>query len=539
MQVRSAALVPMVFWGLLALYAGHVFTLPVIPSSDGPVHAYYGEILADRLIRSGVYDDFAIRQYLPPYALANYFLAFASMVFPGTVPEKLLFALCVIVFCAGFRALAKALARGETWAALLVFPFAYHRYLFHGFYNFCLGSGLVLIMAAFWIRNEGRLGGRNSIVYGLLLTGLYLAHPMALAAALLFVGLHTGFRILTDPVNCEGNVVNRLLVSLYEHRLQIAHVTCGLIPAYLVTTFMNPGSGEPIDAHFGLLVNAASQLWGMSTLMPHDVDFGWWARMLAALTAVLMGALGLFSSRSAGSREAIGIVLMFGVLFFLVFAIAPTSMNGSAFFGERFALFSITFVLALGSAFPLPKKHSWKLAAPLAILSLIAFADDASFHRRLAEMNRVLIEAPPIRPGSQGAILMEGGWGRWEVRGARYSPCAWAAATYFRRSQSTLHNTPWFWLSFWMLKTAEQRPYYNKELLHMTEHFEMGLEDPERVELPANLDVLIGAHCSDHEPERSVLERAAERYGLQWMPWSTREYVFFVRPEALAEPLAD
>ena len=100
-------------------------------------------------------------------------------------------------------------------------------------------------------------------------------------------------------------------------------------------------------------------------------------------------------------------------------------------------------------------------------------------------------------------------------------------------------NTPWFNLSFWMLKTSEHRDYYGKELTQMALQFRDGLKNPPEAALPEKLDVLIRAHCSEHEQNDDVLKKAAARYGLQLMPWSTREYTFYVRPGALLNRRAD
>jgi hypothetical protein len=525
---------PLLFWVLLVAFAGFVFTLPATATGDGPTHAYYGNVLASLLLDDGHYQDFQIRRYLPPYALAYYALGAASRILPGQVPEQLMIAACIGLFCLGFRRLVRILAGGPIWVEFLVFPFALHRYLFLGFYNFTLGAGLVLWTVAFWLKSEGQIKWRPIAIWTALVAALYLAHPVALAVALLFCGLHLSLRVAQEAIAGNGPLPDRLGTVLWAHRGQFISLLLALAPALLVIGFAEAEASGFVPVGWDSLRIAADRLWRMELLTPHAGEVGRLVRVSCGLAGIVAGLAALIAGHRSGSRSDAAFCLFYGVLIFFVYAWAPQGMSGGWFFAERFAVFLVAFLIAPAALLTLPGWTRVALSIVVTVAAFYSLADDLSFYRRFAEMNRVLVEAPPLRPGSVGAILEEGKRGPVHVDGARYSPCSWSAGHYFRRSKATMLNAPWTWLSLAMLEPREPHRYYKKELAGMRDYLRRGLESPNEVEMPERLDVLIGLDCSQREPTHDVLERSAQRYGLELAPWSTPEYQFYIRPGSLA-----
>ncbi len=522
-----------VFWLLLALYAGFVFTLPVFPSGDGPVHVYYGSILADRLAGGNVFEEFAIKHYFPPYALANYYLAFATSILPGHLAEKTLVCICIILLCLGFRMLVKTLAGYETAATLLIFPFLYHRYLFTGFYSFCLGLGMALFTIAYWLRNKRRLERNQVVILLALIFGLYLAHPLTLGIAIAVLGLDLFLSILVHPVESRDGILGRLHASLSAHKRQIGVLTLSLIPAWYVTTFIGQGGAPELQFGWERVRNSALVLFRMETILPYMSEAGWWIRALFAATGAILVVWGFLTRRGRSHASEPGVILIAGLCFFLTFCWFPGMAGGSTFVGERFAFVSLVFILAAGASARLPLVRPLITGIPVAALAVASFSADAALTKKVAGMNRVLVEAPPYSGGGRGAIFLEGGWERDHYPQARYSPCLWGAAHYFERSQMTLLNTPWFYLPFWMLRTASYEPYYGKEPPHMPGYMSEALDRENEAVLAEDVNLLVGVDCAPGEPDHSELKRLSRHYGLVRMPWSTREYVFYARPTGL------
>ncbi len=69
-DARRWSVVNLVFWTFLLLYSWWVFSLPLFPSQDGPMHLYYVHVISRLLAGDPSFAHyFSIRTPLPPYAI--------------------------------------------------------------------------------------------------------------------------------------------------------------------------------------------------------------------------------------------------------------------------------------------------------------------------------------------------------------------------------------------------------------------------------------------------------------------------------------
>jgi hypothetical protein len=510
------------FWLMVLLYAGYAFTLPVLATGDGPGHVFYGDVLANRLAGTDWYSDFVVRHYAPPYALSHYFIALVGSLVSGVFAEKLMVALCIVLFCTGIRQLARSVGGEDSVLALLAVPFAFQHTLFVGFYGFSLGLGIALWLGAFWISERDRLGGRRTLIFLGLAGLLYLAHPLTMLIGLLFLGLQILWSIATGGW------------STLLHLRQLAHLAVAGTGVLVVANY-SAETGYPVPS-FSLetLSAAGHRFFAMRGIAPHSDPAGLVIRI--CLVALVLGlALGAIVWRDKARNRDVQYVFGFSLVCLALYVFLPNSFGSVGFFSDRFGIFLIAYLIACAAAYRLPARAQVPVAVAICAVTLVSFYLDTRIPERLAEMNRVLVEAPLITPGGTGAIVVEG-----EVRlvgydGSRYWPCLWSAAHYFRRSRTSMLNVVWTGQPYWIVAPAEYRQYYAKEPHAMTEYLTRGLDEPGEVELPERLDLLISARCRGDEPDHAVLDRVATHYGLERMPWSTKHYVFYSKPGAVME----
>lgn len=149
---RSPRLVA-AFHGMVLLCLLVLLSMPVLPTTDGPIHRYYVGVLHDVLSHNGsVYDQsYAIRHPFPPYAMQYFALLGLARIWDINTAEKIFAAVTVLITAYGFRSAARALGRNGDVIALgvscLLLPWS----LWMGFFNYTMAVGLSLVALSLWL----------------------------------------------------------------------------------------------------------------------------------------------------------------------------------------------------------------------------------------------------------------------------------------------------------------------------------------------------------------------------------------------------
>jgi hypothetical protein len=246
--------VDLLYWFLAAACVALIWSLPVFPSQDGAIHVYFADVMRVLAADPAAYHGhFEIRQWVTPYALQTYLLIALLTLLPGLAAEKAFVTICVLLFLTGFRALTLSLNPRARAGALIAVPFAFHRALYFGFYNFSLGFGMLLWMAAVWNRclleKPGWKIARILLPFWL----LAITHPVSSAAGLV-LGRRPTRRHLTPYRGHRSGFASTALAACRTH------------------TQVAPGRAFACRASFFLRRHICRVRWRRAARVPNMVD---------------------------------------------------------------------------------------------------------------------------------------------------------------------------------------------------------------------------------------------------------------------------
>jgi hypothetical protein len=243
-DARSGRVAEIMFWVLALAYVLFLLSLGAFPSEDGPVHLYYADVLKDLMAGGNSYGHyFAVRHWLPPYALIYYlFLGLTRFVSP-LAAERLFVCLYTILLACGFRYLLRVLNPRSTAMAVLVFPFVLNKFVYLGFYNFVLGVALALVLCAYWLRDPMRLSGWRRVRFLALVILILLTHSIPLLIAFLVMGTHLLTLIISTAAKLPGLWRQRLGLAIRESRSAIVSLLIACLTSLYVLLFVS-GSGS-------------------------------------------------------------------------------------------------------------------------------------------------------------------------------------------------------------------------------------------------------------------------------------------------------
>jgi hypothetical protein len=441
-------------WATLALLAGTAGVLlasPSFPSQDGPVHLYYVDVLRGLLTHSGPYSQyFRIKAFFTPYALEYYSLLVLELGFSPAVSEKLLLCVYIFGFGFGFRYLVGSVSeRSNPWT-LAGIPFCMNMLVYLGFLNFCLGVALTLFMCGLWIRFSERLtpGSAAGLLAGLLL--MLLAHPVAVAVFLLFIGLYVVAEVVQEAAANSWSWAPSLLALT---RQLVLMAVMDVISLAWIGVFVD--RTEPALA----VSNYASQV-GLLQAATSELELLSVAPFTSLLDRIglllLLGMVGLTVIgnpwKQAGRVRSGPLALMAtSAICFILFCFVPPQLNGTWYFAERFPIFWVLFLIATTAALRPPLWWSNTAGVIAFCVTVSVLAMQWVHISRIAREVRPALEAPAAKSGSVGLIV---GDSRQFPPGLAFDPYIWAGVHYFRRSGAILANAPWTDQSHIMIQPA-------------------------------------------------------------------------------------
>jgi len=337
---------------LAALHAAAVLAVPVLPTIDGPAHAWNAALLAhwNDPAWASITGWFQLEARPVPNWTGHLLLAALQGIFAPELADRVLLAgySLALPLCAAW-ALA-ALRRGSGFLAVLLLPLV-HGVSFHmGFVNFCLGTVLWwLMLGAYWRLRHGPPWRLGAVLCGLGFA-LYFTHGLVwmLAWGTLLV-----LALFAWGIERRGAFV------------PLALAAAALPTAALAVVFARGSEGLLWMLDAGERVR---HLAGMETLVSlHPLE-----RVLAPATGLVVAAavaLALLGARSRPLRAADGGIAVLVIALLLYFA-APDGISGATFVHVRVMLF-VLFAGAMVAAARLPRgRPLWAVAGVAIALSL-------------------------------------------------------------------------------------------------------------------------------------------------------------------------
>ncbi len=402
---------------------------------------------------------FHIRNFLPPYAVHAYLLIVLSQCVPAVWAEKILACLCILVTAFGFRTWARSIGPLAEVTAIFAVPFALHRFLLMGFYNYSLAIGLAFYCLACWRHIQYRFSLQRALVFVGLLVLMTLTHPVPLAIVLLLIASHEGARTFVRLWRGLSSRRFAQVASTFKSDLpRWALLSVGAAAAAYVNSFTAAGltstlrymNSQPVTLQdivrdWRLVLSAEPYSPVVRMHYRHELELLW----LVALVIFFPGAI----DRVLGAKATFADFLVAsGICVGLAYPIVPWEINGSAFFGTRLTLLFPLLLLAGASAALVGKRGRltlgvFGLVVGMAILYSLAV--------RIWPIARHLetLQNAELPSGIRNTLVLARAYS--PLSQVSFDPCFWAGAALARRSHSVLENGPWLEQSHIMLSPGD------------------------------------------------------------------------------------
>lgn len=378
------------FAGMVLLLLVPLWSVPYLPTTDGPSHVYNASVL--RHLGSAEHplyrEHYEVDRRPIPNWLSHAALALLMFPFSPRVAEKVLLSGYVILFAVAARHLAGSVDPDRRWLAWLALPFIYSQLLQMGFYNFVFSLAFYLLAVATWWRHRSRPDLGLALKLNLLLLLCWFSHIVSLVLALASIGI-------------------LWLVTLRSHRSQawkrhLLHVALlapqVLLPLWFVRDQAKGAVATAWDAGF---------LWTflLRLRVLHSVDDSqiWIGTALALLFLVLVAAT-LAGRRREGRlfpdlEERDGFLLL-SLLAAVLYFLGPEGMSGGTLLKNRLSLYPYLLLIPWLA----PRGRAWRgaVVTAVAVLTLLQVGVLTRWQRRVQpEIREMLAAADPIAPDSR------------------------------------------------------------------------------------------------------------------------------------------
>jgi hypothetical protein len=376
--------------------------LPLVLTQDGPAHVdgawvllHHGDDSAvGRLLR----EHYAVDLSPVPNMLTTLVLALLLTVLGPGAAEKVLVTGFVLLLVGGLHYALRGVDRRAGWLAVAALPLAGGRLVAYGFYNFCWGVALALVVAGWALRHRDGWSPRSAGVLGLLLLVLWGAHLLPwVGAAALVVGLGAG-RVVADARSGSPTAA-----ALGRH---LAGPALALLPSVALTVrYVLSGDGE-----HGAAVGGPSlvRLGWLLTLYRPLVVASWWELAPAVLVAVVLAGLLVVAlrrprspspteARARADRVVLGVATTLAVAAFML---SPTRLGDEfGFLPDRLAWFPPLLLVLFAATRPPGRAVVRGLAAAAIVVAagsavLVRLPTELRDQRDAAELLSVAADLP-------------------------------------------------------------------------------------------------------------------------------------------------
>ncbi|HET7827061.1 MAG TPA: GtrA family protein [Anaeromyxobacter sp.] len=368
---RGSRLAAAVFFAVLALHVLPIWLVRFFPTQDGPLHVENVLALLRHASSPLLQSWYQANWGAQPNWLTQALLAGLLQAVPPLVAEKLVLTGYTVLFPLAFRA---ALPRGPQgwWAALAAFPFV-HAFPFHmGFWNFCYGYALAFLAFAFWARERGRLSaGRFAGLAGLAVL-LFLAHTVALGAALVAIGAALAWRAALSLGRARGRPARTRLVAR-AYALRAGALVLAAAPGLALAAVWILAHSDRRSGRIPLPELAAKLATGYALVAIDRREILLAVAVVLALFVAVVHLLLARSGRGPRLRRQDGWLVAAAAFTALYFAV-PDVVAAGAHVSDRFALFALASIAIWIGSGPAPRASQRRLAGALAVIAVVALA---------------------------------------------------------------------------------------------------------------------------------------------------------------------
>ena len=323
---NKPALSRWLFYLGLLVYLMPVYLLPLFPTLDGAAHLYSASLIA-RWSEIPIAHDLLLQQPIPPPNILSHWIMASLWSFLSPIAiEKF-----IVVLCLALPAIAAELLCRQKGIssinAILILPLLHNFLLYMGFYNFVLGSGILLlsyVALGYLHRKRPWL-----IVLIVLISGalMYFAH--------IFILPFFTFVLLIDYLFSKARVKRiALLTSLAPLILSV----------YMFYNNFVEKTGEPINIAWPNIGERLDMLVNAQPLIIFYQSESQRTMWFSALLLILLLAELLRIKRWSFSGRAFGVI---SLGFLLAFLVVPDELMGGAILAIRLQLIFLYMLIFL------------------------------------------------------------------------------------------------------------------------------------------------------------------------------------------------
>src|SRR3546814_4349401 len=177
----------------------------------------------------------------------------------------------------GARCAVRAVSPASTAFSFLFLPTAYSYFFNEGYYNFCLGLGLYLLVFGYWYARREAIGWRQAIILAALGLAVVWTHLIALAMLTASIGVVTTVEYALRWLRADRDGERRRTVLRYAGRAGLLLLIFAPALIFPLSFFERYGFSEPPVAEQDYM-RRFKHLVTMSYLFTHSPWRSEWRR---------------------------------------------------------------------------------------------------------------------------------------------------------------------------------------------------------------------------------------------------------------------
>jgi hypothetical protein len=452
--MQSRTIYRILFWLILFSFEIFIFTLPLFPTGDGPLHLYFTSILrALATHHLPLYEQFySVRHLVQPYLFHYYALILLEAFFSPDLAEKILIGLILAGLAAGFRRLVTALSPSSPALPLCIFPFLLNWPLSIGALNYSLGLALLFFALATYYRlPQSTVHARRMVGFCGFLMLLVLAHPVPILLLILVILTDILLKLVGDRHRDGIWTLNRPQATAF-------FLACiALLLSILVADRSQvQNSLDDLRLHsyyLRYIVNGSRvRMFYIAGWVGHVYAFLLVLMLPASLVLVLCsGHVSRFRQGRLTSSERL---VLFSVLFLAATLFAPESANGSHLFAMR--LWLPCWLLATAAASGSIRGRTANAAVAVFSVGLAFWTLGlANAYLRPVARDQLALERAPIPSNASGLFIESDAGDSPILTHTTYSVNFWEGGRVFASHHDVLLNSPWLQLTIMPVKERE------------------------------------------------------------------------------------
>ncbi|MCA6362313.1 MAG: hypothetical protein IM638_04705 [Bacteroidetes bacterium] len=349
------------FGAMLLLVAFPITGVTWFVTEDGASHSYNAGVLYNLLSGNDSYlgQYYKINLLPSPNWLGHLLLAYGGHWFGVAAGAKIVHLTYIAGFALAFRRLMFTVSPQPRLMSYLAFPVIYNVVFLFGFYNYCLGMVLMLVVMNSWLRFAPNPSWLRALWLAIALTLLWFSHQLTWAFTGLFIGCHLLYLFITQK---QFAVVFRKV--LYAAGVSLP----SLVFLFVYSVKGGGGSGAEFVALSKRWTDFSDgSFWGLYFIQENTLG----VCFLLLLTAmVVAGGIRYYRVRKSAAAGVSGQIIFWLIMFvlsFLLMLFIPEVIGDGGVIGIRIIWITIVFLMILAAQFRLPSRL-WTAAGTVTVL---------------------------------------------------------------------------------------------------------------------------------------------------------------------------